>query len=100
MHTGKTGKKRRGRLRRWWASGAPDDGDWHWIAYIGGGVGLFLAVLVVLAVMFGTHGNGDTNARLFTYRDGRLDVDVLNVAALVAALRFAWGLFGHRSYGD
>ncbi len=48
-----------------------------------------VVALVGLALAVAGADDADTSARLFTFRDGRLDVDVLNVAAVTFAIGFA-----------
>lgn len=90
-----TGKPRkRGRLRKWWAKGSPERGDWHWIVVIAAVVITLLAGVALAVVAFGGGTESDWSGRMFTYRNGRLDVDIGNVLLLAAGLGLIWDCFG------
>lgn len=96
-------KRGRGSLRRWWAKGAPERGDWHWLVAIGAVVLALLAVLVIVVLIVGANletGSSDWSGRLFTYHDGRLDVDVGNIFLLAVAIGLAFRWFGPYRRGD
>lgn len=87
-------------LRRWWAKGAPERGDWHWLVALVLGMLMVLVLMVLIGVLLVGHlvtdaGSSDWSGRLFTYRDGRLDVDIGNIFLLAVAIGVAFRWFGH-----
>lgn len=90
-------KRRRG-IAKWWAKGAPERGDWHWLVILGAiVVGLLAAgIALVLVLAHEIQGGGnDWSGRLFTYRDGRLDVDIGNTFLLAGVLGLAYRFGKH-----